>query len=331
MKTTSNTLKLSIGLIAGTLLTGCNSSEFTAAIEEYNQNANAQNTTTQNSSSANRTSVQSNTQVAMTARFIDSAVSGLSYKANSYSGTTDAKGDFMCKSGEQVAFLVGQLNIGQSACQTIITPQNIASTKTTKMVTETVTNPSGYTSKQVTRQVTVDVPANQNDASVVNRVRFLLTLDTDSNPDNGIQLPSNAEQAKITQTTIDFANTLAFENAVSAIISAMPSVSNRSLVDAATASAHFNTTLAQIQANPSSFAPVNNINPSLRNSTHVEDDNEIENNYEIDDQYEKHNTTSSNLYNVTYKNNDENQNDHDSDRNKENDDDKKRENDHDRD
>jgi hypothetical protein len=75
-----------------------------------------------------------------------------------------------------------------------------------------------------------------------------MTLDTDSDVTNGIQLPPPAELSNITLTTLDFSNAgNSFDNtATTEIIARMPSVSNRSLVDAVTAEAQFNNTLMNI-------------------------------------------------------------------------------------
>ena len=95
-----------------------------------------------------------------TAKFIDSAVAGLSYDCHSSgeSGTTDSEGNFNYVAGDECTFSVGSVTLGSA-------------------------EPSGSTTTP--RDLTSD------DVVFVNILRFLQTLDTDENPDNGITLPTD--------------------------------------------------------------------------------------------------------------------------------------------
>lgn len=98
-------------------------------------------------------------------QFLDSAVEGLSYSSNNFSGVTDAAGGFKCNLGEQVTFKAGDVDLGFAACGQTITP--------------------------------LDVAGNSDATSdaVVNRLLFLQALDHDDNPANGITLSTAVRQA----------------------------------------------------------------------------------------------------------------------------------------
>ena len=196
-------------------------------------------------------------------QFLDSAVSNLVYTSFSNTGVTDAAGNFRCALSEEVTFNIGSLLLGTSICQRIITPQTLAAdiTQTVSQPAQTVTSASGTVSSTGGVTQTIVTPALPNDPGVLNRVRLLLTLDTDSDPSNGIQLPALSEQNNITQTSLDFSNTNNFDNAVTTIIQQLPSVSNRSITDSLTAQAHFNETL---QTMPTVTTTIQNNNqPSI--------------------------------------------------------------------
>ncbi len=182
--------------------------------------------------------------------FLDAAVENLHYDSLSNSGNTDASGRFTCKLGEEVAFSIGNLLLGTSTCQRIVTPQTIAATIERKVVPITTTSPSGVVTTTGSKTVSTVRPALPDDPVVVNRIRLLLTLDTDSNPDNGIQLPPLSEQRKVVLGSLDFSNAgNSFDNAATTdVIEKMPSVANRSLADERTARAHFSRTLSSMSS-----------------------------------------------------------------------------------
>lgn len=215
-------LQLSMGLVTTATLTACGGGTSTGSVP---------------------------TGQVVSAQFLDAAVSNLHYESYSYAGETDTAGGFSCAFNEEVTFSIGALVLGSSICQRIVTPQTISATITqVPAPAQTTTTASGVVvSNGNTVQPTVQSTVLPDSPDVVNRVRLLLTLDTDSDASNGIQLPPLAEQNNVTLTTLDFSDTTSFDNsAPGEIIGMMPSVSNRSLVDAVTASAHFNDTLAYI-------------------------------------------------------------------------------------
>jgi hypothetical protein len=215
-------LKLSIGLITTSALTACGGTNTGSVL-------------------------QGDT---ISGQFLDSAVSNLSYTSISYDGITDAAGNFQCSLSEEISFYIGSLKLGSAACQSIITPQTLAAdvTQTLSQPAQTITSASGAVISSGSVTQTVVTPANPDDPGVINRVRLLLTMDTDSDPSNGIQLPAIAEQNNISQTTLNFSDTTIFDNAAPAIIQQLPSVSNRSITDSLTAQIHFTETLQSLPA-----------------------------------------------------------------------------------
>jgi len=99
------------------------------------------------------------TQDSLTGVFIDSAVQGLGYQTDSFSGITNEAGEFNYADGEMVEFFVGNIPIGQSVGRDIITPDNL------------IAKNGQYTLNH--RR---------------NLIRLLQTLDLDRDPTNGIEI-----------------------------------------------------------------------------------------------------------------------------------------------
>jgi hypothetical protein len=99
----------------------------------------------------------------LTGQFIDSEVGGLSYKTKTQSGKTDSSGKFKYKAGEVVTFSIGGLLIGAHPGQETVTPVEVANA------------------------------FNSDDPRAQNIARLLQSLDSDNNPDNGIDLIEEAE------------------------------------------------------------------------------------------------------------------------------------------
>ncbi|MGA1824107.1 MAG: hypothetical protein ACMUIP_05520 [bacterium] len=89
-------------------------------------------------------------------------ISGLQYSSGNQSGYTDANGMFEYEEGKTIKFFIGSINIGETNGKSIITPLDLV--------------PNGSVSHQ----------------KVINICRFLLTLDSDNDPDNGIVIPAEA-------------------------------------------------------------------------------------------------------------------------------------------
>ena len=111
-----------------------------------------------------------NTQIAT---FIDSPVEGLLYQSPSRSGRTDRNGNFPYTPGETITFSIGNLVLGSLI-------------------------PTG---NKVTPLQLVPSATTADDARVSRILRVLQTLDTDANPDNGIQIADWAHLVASLQPT----------------------------------------------------------------------------------------------------------------------------------
>jgi len=115
--------------------------------------------------------------------FEDSIVEGLEYQTASRSGFTDANGIFEYQVGETVTFSIGDIILGQAPAKAWMTPIDL-----------------------------VSGAVDPTDPTVSNICRFLMTLDDDDNPDNGIFINESVrEDAK--GRSVDFSLSIAdFEN-----------------------------------------------------------------------------------------------------------------------
>jgi hypothetical protein len=104
--------------------------------------------------------------------FKDSSVAGLSYVSGQEEGVTGADGSFTYEVGREVTFFLGGLTLGTALGQAVVTPLDL------------VRNGAS------------------DDIAVLNRVRFLLMLDDDDEPDNGIQISSAVQDRARVATSI---------------------------------------------------------------------------------------------------------------------------------
>ena len=109
--------------------------------------------------------------VVQTGTFIDSAVENVSYKTETRSGTTNAKGEFSYLNGETVTFSIGSLVLPSVTASQTITP------------------------------VTLAGAISINDQQALNIARLLISLDADGDPSNGITIPAGAASVA---TAVDF-------------------------------------------------------------------------------------------------------------------------------
>ncbi len=116
-------------------------------------------------------------------QFVDSPVEGLMYRTSTVNSRTNASGLFYYRTGETISFYVGDVLLGQSTASATLTPKDL-----------------------------VQGAVDETDPSVTNICRFLLTLDVDGDPTNGITI-SNAIINQAVNMQIDFSvSTTAFEN-----------------------------------------------------------------------------------------------------------------------
>ncbi|HFQ14612.1 MAG TPA: hypothetical protein ENK40_07455 [Gammaproteobacteria bacterium] len=107
-------------------------------------------------------------------QFKDSNTAGLHYDTGTRSGITDEAGWFTYEPGEKVVFAVGNVALGSAPGKAVVTPRDLV--------------PGG----------------GSGDTAVLNRVRFLMMLDADGNPDNGITISSEVRQAATGWAQVDF-------------------------------------------------------------------------------------------------------------------------------
>lgn len=151
--------------------------------------------------------------------FKDSNVSGLTYLSGSVTGVTTQSGGFIYSVGQQVTFSIGGVVLGTVNGQSVVTPVSLVAGGTTST------------------------------PEVQNIVRFLMMLDQDGNPDNGITISPNVQAAAANWTQVNF-SAVDLDTELASIISDAASVDGTPhiLPSALTAQAHIESTLFCIVA-----------------------------------------------------------------------------------
>ena len=129
-----------------------------------------------------------------TGTFVDAAVEGLTYTSGSLTGETDALGTFSYETGQPVTFSVGGITIGTVSGSAIITP--------VQLVTGAI---------------------NETDPTVINIVQFMLTIDDDHDPSNGIQVTAAIHDAAV-GLSLDF-TAADFDTSSSSVIDTLTTAS----------------------------------------------------------------------------------------------------------
>ncbi len=106
--------------------------------------------------------------------FIDNTVEGLTYKTETMGGETDSQGRFSFEPGEKVTFSIGGIILGTVDAQNIITPLDL-----------------------------VYGAQDEKNPTVTNITRLLITIDEDSNPENGITIRPELG-VSLADTSVDF-------------------------------------------------------------------------------------------------------------------------------
>jgi len=138
--------------------------------------------------------------------FIDSPVAGISYRTESLSGVTNVSGEYEYLEGETVTFYIGELEFPAITATGVLTPEDLAASDST---TQT------------------------------NILQVLQTLDTDANPDNGINISVEATSA-FNSSNLDITNA-SFDTDVAASLTALSP--GLTLVSEQSANQHFESTL----------------------------------------------------------------------------------------
>ncbi|MGK0271531.1 MAG: hypothetical protein ACI88H_002194 [Cocleimonas sp.] len=147
--------------------------------------------------------------------FKDSNVSGLSYESGDQKGITNELGAFKYEEGTDVSFNVGGVSLGSGKGKSVMTPLDL------------VTNGQLATPE------------------VINRVRFLMMLDKDNMPSNGIEISDKVQEKAMSWEAVDFAATDFPNQALNSIVvdSSVEDAVSHALPDAAVATAHLRSTL----------------------------------------------------------------------------------------
>ncbi len=133
----------------------------------------------------------------LTGSFIDSPVQGLRWVSGDMEGVTNSAGTFQYERGATVKFYIGSILIGEATGSSLIIPVDI-----------------------------VSGALNISDPAVTNVIRFLMTLDNDNNPSNGIVITEEVanlalgKDVNFAQSTSGFAES----SELQAIISEFTSV-----------------------------------------------------------------------------------------------------------
>ncbi|MCP4346301.1 MAG: serine hydrolase [Desulfobacterales bacterium] len=146
--------------------------------------------------------------------FLPGPVEGLYYSSGTTSGYTDSSGTFIYEVGYPVIFKIGDILLGQAEGK----PEMTA----VELVTGTV---------------------DENNATVVNMLRFVQTLDDDSDVDNGI-LITDEVSSNASGVTVDFSDE-DFEDTIQNVVNALDD-DDSSLVTVADARSHFRLTLLNV-------------------------------------------------------------------------------------
>lgn len=148
--------------------------------------------------------------------FTDSPVAGIFYQTSSLRGITDAHGEFQYYPGETVTFSIGDVLIGSAPARPKLTP------------------------------IELSFVMNDRNPKTINIARFLQSLDSDGNHDNGIQITPEI-RAEMAGRKIDFSkNTADFNDSdMQAIFTSLNSkgvfsnAAQRNLIDELTAQYNF--------------------------------------------------------------------------------------------
>ncbi len=151
-----------------------------------------------------------------TGRFVDSGVTGIEYITLTSTHLTQSGGAFTYRYGDTISFKIGNLEIGETIALSLVTPKDIVSFKNRELNTS------------------INAP------EVNNRVRTLMSLDSDANPANGIDINATSRTNGKNWTTPNYdLNESAFTAELnSATLGNIPSI-----VTKAEATAHFESSL----------------------------------------------------------------------------------------
>ncbi len=154
-------------------------------------------------------------------QFLDSEVSGLEYSSATRSGITDENGLFRYLDGESVSFRIGDIDLGTASGAPIVTPMELTSG-----------------------------PATVNNQTAINIATFLLSLDSDADPSDGIEITEAVRNAAVNRS-VDFKHSGAmFRDLHQALVNELTAAQGkaRDLIGELEALAHLRATLLKLYA-----------------------------------------------------------------------------------
>ncbi|MCM2681334.1 DM13 domain-containing protein [Echinimonas agarilytica] len=168
----------------------------------------------------NNTDGEGESSGVLTGVFFDAAVEGLAYRTDTFTGETNAQGEFLYRRDEQITFSIGGVDFPEILADGLVTPLSVFSTD--------------------------DV----TDVRVTNMLRLLQTLDMDGVAENGIVLPNNIHSLA-TDMTVDFGSGR-FDDEWANVV-AQSGAANTFLVTAGDAQYHFEQSLQALESGEISF------------------------------------------------------------------------------
>lgn len=149
-----------------------------------------------------------------TGYFKDSNVAGMAFNSGGQSGVTDQYGRFTYEVGQPVTFSIGSVTVGTTTGAEIVTPIDLVTNGTTQST------------------------------EVQNIVRFLMTIDSDGDPTNGINISTEIQTAAALWSQVDF-STSDLNAALTDIVASCNTADggSHSVPDASTAQSHIESTL----------------------------------------------------------------------------------------
>lgn len=153
----------------------------------------------------------------LTGKFVDSPVINISYSTATQQGSTNDNGEFQYMENESVTFAIGDITFPSVTAAELVTPLDLVST--------------------------TDI----NHPQLINILRLIQSLDTDANPDNGINI---SDAALANATAVEFDLPVAEFAALPAISNLLANAGLESvlteLVSTEQAQTHFQQTLVQL-------------------------------------------------------------------------------------
>lgn len=150
------------------------------------------------------------------AKLLDSAVEGITYECDNFNGSTATNGSFVYDpSCGDIKFKVGGVVVGDISAKAIPSDNKV-------YITDLVGTP---------RQ-------NISNAKVVKILRFLQSVDSDANPDNGIKI-QNSLKTSLENSTLDLTDDATTISEIDSVVSSV----GKTLVTAQDAVTHFENTL----------------------------------------------------------------------------------------